>query len=307
MTGETDVRSVRPGITRAITLGALTVFVAAPVLLLATGNDTIKPSTDSDEPLSLWGAVVPALAGILLVRAVPPRAPALLAEVGDRRRLGKQAMALALVAFLWPLALFLVTAVGDQAQLVRDTWALTKPIVYLALPLVILHVLRPREEPDPFRLRPTWWPRDGWRLLAPVPAVLVFAWLQVLGPFAAALPRHEDYPDPTYLAIAATFTFFTANVLEEVFFRGMLQTRLEALFGRWPGILLASLLFAWLHLPTHGQGASPWAGLPLTLGAIVVFQGVFGLFTGYLWSRYRNLWAPIAAHTAVNTLPLLLM
>ncbi|WP_245193083.1 CPBP family intramembrane glutamic endopeptidase [Amycolatopsis alba] len=77
---------------------------------------------------------------------------------------------------------------------------------------------------------------------------------------------------------------------------------LEALFGRWPGILLSSLLFAWLHLPTHGQGT-----LPLTLGAIVAFQGFFGLFTGYLWSRYRNLWAPIAAHTAMNTLPLLLM
>ncbi|UUV31298.1 CPBP family intramembrane metalloprotease [Amycolatopsis roodepoortensis] len=279
-----------------ILFGGLAVFVAAPALLLATGHDTIKPSADSDKALSLTGALIPALAGILLVHGIPLHAPNLLPGVPNRRRLRKQAMALALIAFLWPLALFVVSAAGHQG-LVRDIWALAKPLVFLVLPLILL---RTRGEPDPFRL--TWWPRQTWRWLAPIPAVLVFGWLYVLGPLAPPLPTSEDYPDPVYLAVGATLTFFTANVLEEVFFRGMLQTRLEALFGRWPGILLAALLFAWLHLPTHGQGS-----LPLTLGAIVAFQGFFGLFTGYLWSRYRNLWAPIAAHTAMNTVPLLLM
>ncbi|OLZ43043.1 CAAX protease family protein [Amycolatopsis coloradensis] len=289
----------RPGAAWGILVGGVVVFAAAPALLLATGHDTIKPSADSDKELSLAGALIPAVAGILLVRAIPLQAPGLLPETTDRRGLSRQATALALIAFLWPLALFLVSAAGHQA-LIRDIWALAKPLVFLVLPLVLLRILRTPGEPDPFRL--TWRPRRTWQWLAPVPAVLVFGWLSVLGPFAPPLPTAEDYPDPVYLAVGATLTFFTANVLEEVFFRGMLQTRLEALFGRWPGILLASLLFAWLHLPTHGQGA-----LPLTLGAIVAFQGFFGLFTGYLWSRYRNLWAPIAAHTAMNTLPLLLM
>ncbi|RSN54193.1 CPBP family intramembrane metalloprotease [Amycolatopsis sp. WAC 04182] len=281
---------------RGILFGGLAVFVAAPALLLATGHDTIKPSADSDKALSLAGALIPALAGMLLIRGIPLHAPRLLPDATDRARLRKQATALVLIAFLWPLALFLVSAAGQQA-LVRDIWALAKPLVFLVLPLLFL---RTRGEPDPFRL--TWRPRQAWQWLAPIPAVLVFGWLSVLGPLAPPLPTSEDYPDPVYLAVGATLTFFTANVLEEVFFRGMLQTRLEALFGRWPGILLAALLFAWLHLPTHGQGS-----LPLTLGAIVAFQGFFGLFTGYLWSRYRNLWAPIAAHTAMNTVPLLLM
>ncbi|WP_181776045.1 CPBP family intramembrane glutamic endopeptidase [Amycolatopsis pittospori] len=295
MKEKTDTRT-------AVTWGALAVFIAAPALLLATGHDTIKPSSDSDKELSLWGAVLPALAGMLLIRAIPPRAPALLAEVGDRRVLHRQTTALALIAFVWPLALFLASIAGHQA-LIRDIWALAKPLVFLILPVVLMRNLRPGGEPDPFRLRPAWWPRRSWQWLAPVPAVLVFGWLHLAGPFSAPLPTSADYPDPAVLAVGATLTFFTANVLEEVFFRGMLQTRLEALFGRWPGILLASLLFAWLHLPTHGQGG----GLPLTLGAIVAFQGVFGLLAGYLWSRYRNLWAPIAAHTVVNTVPLLLM
>ncbi|RSM76943.1 CPBP family intramembrane metalloprotease [Amycolatopsis sp. WAC 01375] len=289
----------RPEVARIALIGGLLVFLAAPALLLATGNDTIQPSADSDKRLSLWGAVIPALVGILLVRAIPLRAPSLPAEVDDRRALRRQAGALALIAFVWPPALFLVSMAGQQA-LVRDIWGLAKPLVFLVLPLILLRTLRPQGKPDPFRL--TWRPRQTWRWLAPIPAVLVFGWLYVLGPLAPPLPTAEDYPDPVYLAVGATLTFFTANVLEEVFFRGMLQTRLEALFGRWPGILLTSLLFAWLHLPTHGQGS-----LPLTLGAIVAFQGFFGLFTGYLWSRYRNLWAPIAAHTAMNTVPLLLM
>ncbi|MFK0251302.1 lysostaphin resistance A-like protein [Amycolatopsis azurea] len=289
----------RTGAAWGILFGGLAVFVAAPALLLATGHDTIKPSADSAKELSLAGALIPALAGILLIHGIPIHAPRLLPQVADRRVLSRQATALALIAFLWPLALFLVSQAGQHA-LVRDIWALAKPLVFLALPWVLLRILRPREEPDPFRI--AWRPRQTWQWLAPIPAVLVFGWLSILGPLAPPLPSAEDYPDPVVLAVGATLTFFTANVLEEVFFRGMLQTRLEALFGRWPGILLAAALFAWLHLPTHGQGT-----LPLTLGAIVAFQGFFGLFTGYLWSRYRNLWAPIAAHTAMNTLPLLLM
>ncbi|RSN42153.1 CPBP family intramembrane metalloprotease [Amycolatopsis sp. WAC 04197] len=292
----TEKTGTRPGAAWGILFGGLAVFAAAPVLLLATGHDVIKPSADSAKELSLAGALVPALAGILLIHGIPLHAPKLLPEVTDRRGLGRQATALALIAFVWPLALYLLSAAGQQA-LVRDIWALAKPLVFLALPVILLRALPAR---DSFRL--TWRPRETWQWLAPVPAVLVFGWLYVLGPLAPPLPTSEDYPDPVYLAVGATLTFFTANVLEEVFFRGMLQTRLEALFGRWPGILLSALLFAWLHLPTHGQGS-----LPLTLGAIVAFQGFFGLFTGYLWSRYRNLWAPIAAHTAMNTLPLLLM
>ncbi|MFE6615421.1 hypothetical protein [Amycolatopsis sp. NPDC057786] len=120
-----------------ILVGGLAVFVAAPALLLATGHDTIKPSADSDKELSLAGALIPALAGILLVHGIPLHAPKLLPDTTDRRRLRKQATALALIAFLWPLALFLVSVAGQQG-LVRDIWALAKPLVFLLLPLLLL-------------------------------------------------------------------------------------------------------------------------------------------------------------------------
>lgn len=150
-------------------------------------------------------------------------------------------------------------------------------------------------------------PKGVWRWIAPIPALVVFAYLALLSPLAGPLPQAEDYPDPVVLVIIASITFFTANVVEELFYRVMLQTRLEAALGRWPGIVLTSLLFALMHLPTHGQSDSALAGLPLTLGAIMVQQGVFGLFVGYLWSRYRNVWVLIAAHSIINTLPLLFL
>ncbi len=225
---KTDTRT---GAAWGILFGGLAVFVAVPALLLATGYDTIKPSADSAAELSLAGALIPALAGILLIRGIPLHAPRLLPRVPDRRALSRQATALALIAFLWPLALFLVSEMGQHA-LVRDIWALAKPLVFLVLPLVLLRTLRPREEPDPFRL--TWLPRQAWQWLAPIPAVLVFGWLYILGPFSPPLPSADDYPDPVYLAVGATLTFFTANVLEEVFFRGMLQTRSKRFSGAGP-------------------------------------------------------------------------
>lgn len=54
-------------------------------------------------------------------------------------------------------------------------------------------------------------------------------------------------------------------------------------------------MFAFIHLDRLSS-----LGLPLGLASIVAFQGVFGLMQGYLWSRYRNLWAVILVHVVVN-------
>jgi uncharacterized protein len=95
-------------------------------------------------------------------------------------------------------------------------------------------------------------------------------------------------------------TFLTASVLEEIFYRALLQTRLEALLGRWPAITATALLFAAMH--THRIGAGPLAE---TVAVVLVFNGGFGLFLGYLWARYRNIWSLVVTHGAVNSLTLL--
>ncbi|MGV0584314.1 CPBP family intramembrane glutamic endopeptidase [Mycobacteroides chelonae] len=98
------------------------------------------------------------------------------------------------------------------------------------------------------------------------------------------------------MAVASLITLLTACVLEEVFYRGFVQTRPESLGGRWPAIAATSVLFAAMHLASRVHATT----VAVDLATIVAVQGIFGVMRGYLWSRYRNIWAPTAIHIAVN-------
>ncbi|GAA1750679.1 hypothetical protein GCM10009681_22210 [Luedemannella helvata] len=279
-------------------IAGLAAFGGALVGLVLTGHRGLRPSADSTDLIGLDDALVPALVGLLLVRLVPLRLPTLDAMPGMATATAiRQAWQLVAIAAGLPIALYVALLLGAPTETVGGVWALSKVLVFVLLTWGLYR--------DNWLGTPDLWsPRGGWRWWGPLPALAAFALLTSVGPFAGSHPDAADYPDPAVLALAATITFFTANVAEELFYRVILQTRLEAALGRWPAIVAGALLFALLHLPTHGQTASPLGGLPVTLAAIVVFQGTAGLFLGYLWSRYRNAWAQIAAHTIINTLPL---
>ncbi|MGH3972082.1 MAG: lysostaphin resistance A-like protein, partial [Pseudonocardiaceae bacterium] len=61
------------------------------------------------------------------------------------------------------------------------------------------------------------------------------------GPLAASA-------DATEAVATLVFLFLINATLEEVFYRIWLQTRLEHVFGRWPAIMAASLLWAMWHV-----------------------------------------------------------
>jgi membrane protease YdiL (CAAX protease family) len=299
----TDVSTSMTPVARGILIAGLGLFALAPLALVATGHTTIRPSADSTATLSVLGALLPAAVALLLVRLVPPTAPTL-APVPDLagRRVAREALVAVGLAVAFAVVMFAVRAAGVHRDLVGLLWTMSKPVVLILIPWLVFRRL---SAGPVLSGRELWRPAGGWRWWGPVAALVAFGALSLAGPWAQPLPRWSDYPDPTLLVIGATITVLTANVGEELFYRVLLQSRLEAVLGRWPGIVAAALLFALMHLATHGQGGSAWAGLPLTLGAIVTFQGVFGLLTGYLWARYRNVWALIAVHSVVNTLPLL--
>ena len=84
---------------------------------------------------------------------------------------------------------------------------------------------------------------------------------------------------------------------EEFLFRGYLQTRLVSWIGRWKGLILASVIMAFLHLPdriliegmSFGQGANSCLGLiPLSL------------LMGIVMIRLGNIVAPGLFHTFAN-------
>jgi membrane protease YdiL (CAAX protease family) len=271
------------------------VFALAFGWLLLSGT-ALRPSPDSADEISVWTAVVPVLAGLLLIRLLPWRAPEL------RPRAAKGLTVVLLIGLAFPLLWYTVMLLGVDKTTVGALWAFSKPVFFLLIPGLILGFGFRERLLVPAEGESLWRPKGTWRWAYPIPVLLVFGYLYLLSPVAGPLPKWADYPDPVLLAIGASLTFISANVIEELFFRVILQSRLELAYGRWPAIVVSSLVFALMHLPSHEQG-----GLGTTLAVIVVFQGTFGLFTGYLWSRYRNIYVLIAAHSVVNTVPLLLM
>lgn len=256
--------------TALLTAGTAT-FLGALTILIVTGNTEVRFSADDTDTWSIWLLGLPAAAGLALARLIPPRTPAPdpFADLDPRVRV-QQTWSLAALAVAFAAGLHL--AGGD------DLWFLgLKAVLLLILPLALRLV--------------TWreWTRTdlSGRWLRPLPAVAAF----VLITYALDPAAPDSLPDP--VTIAAVFVINA--VLEEVFYRFWLQTRLESLYGRWAAILATSVVFAAWHAAILGGD-----GPVLDLAAVVAVIGVKSLFLGYLWSRHRNPWLVIAVHGFVN-------
>lgn len=83
-----------------------------------------------------------------------------------------------------------------------------------------------------------------------------------------------------YLSAAWLFVAFG----EELLYRGVIQRRLTVLFGRYWGLVLASILFAFLDHPK-----TPFIDN-------LILRLPFGLILGYLYLRGNSLIVPIGLH-----------
>lgn len=266
--------------TGLLTGAGLAVFVLAYASLILTGNTVIRQSADPGATgVSLWAALLPQLAAVLLAMLVAPRAalPQPLSGL-PRPRLVRETWLLLAAAVAFPVAAALV----GRGLL----YPVAKITILLVVPLVGFRLIRgdgPAARSIP---RPVTW-------LAPLPAVVAWFLLAEVSPLSP--PLTQQLPDPVTLAIGSLITLLTASVLEEFFYRAWLQTRLEALYGRWPAILASALLFAAMHVSHINPEA-----IGVGIASVVAAQGMFGLMQGYLWARYRNIWVIILIHTIVN-------
>ncbi|MEV0899665.1 CPBP family intramembrane glutamic endopeptidase [Actinoplanes sp. NPDC049802] len=282
--------------TRALTVAGLAVLAGAPILLLLTGHTSITTSADDEAAaVPLAAIVVPYLVGLILIRLVPPVLPVLDIAGGDPRAvLSRQARWLTVVALL-----FTVLAVAVRAAGLKDVYPLLKVLVLLGGGWLVLWRIKGGRRPG--RAHRERVPRL-WYWLGPVPAILVWGYLFFYSPLVGGGTDVSGYAgwNRAELAAAAIFSLLTASVLEEWFYRMMLQTRFEALWGRWPAIVAATLLFVAMHAYRLVEGEVFGTALGL-----IVSTGGLGLMAGYLWSRYRNPWAIFVVHGATNALVLL--
>ena len=114
------------------------------------------------------------------------------------------------------------------------------------------------------------------------------------------------------LAAAASFVWMSieAGIVEEVSFRGILQTRLEQVTGSAAGgIVITALLFGLIHAPglylrtgqTNESFTSP--SLLYAIGFSIVILSPAGLFLGYLWAKTRNMVVVVLVHGAMDLVP----
>lgn len=104
------------------------------------------------------------------------------------------------------------------------------------------------------------------------------------------------------LAALVLLSFCSAGLGEEMFYRVLLQTRLERVLGRWNAIAAGALLFGLFHLPSRltfvwlGSSGSPGWDMTQALAAVVTSQVLLGVIDGYMWARFRNAWWNVGAH-----------
>ncbi|ATW90165.1 hypothetical protein halTADL_3464 [Halohasta litchfieldiae] len=85
--------------------------------------------------------------------------------------------------------------------------------------------------------------------------------------------------EPSFYLYLVPLMILIVGPFEELLYRGVVQSRLRESFGPVGAIVLASLIFASIHLPAHGFGsagiASTAASLTALFGGSLVFGGIY--------------------------------
>ncbi|MDE3724423.1 CPBP family intramembrane metalloprotease [Nocardiopsis sp. N85] len=135
-----------------------------------------------------------------------------------------------------------------------------------------------------------------WRWLGMIPVAVV------LGLIGFTLVPYVGLPVLSFPLIGFVLAFAVISVCEEIFFRGMLQTRLEMLMGRWGGIVATSVLFALVYAivqPYDAVAQLPGNGLVYDMGLSLLTYATAGLLYGYLWTCFRNTWLNVILRIGV--------
>lgn len=109
--------------------------------------------------------------------------------------------------------------------------------------------------------------------------------------------------DDAWVALAlVALSYLAVGPGEEFVYRNVVQKSLYAEFARGPAILVASAVFAAVHLPAYAtQGLG--VGAAVSLG--IVFLLALGL--GWLYARTDNVLVPMFAHGTFNAVQFLLL
>ena len=108
----------------------------------------------------------------------------------------------------------------------------------------------------------------------------------LLAPFDTPMTADNFVKTPAAIALYFVYTAVLPALLEEWFFRGLVQKKLIPVFGNTASILLSAFLFGIMHLDP----------------AQSIFAFGFGLFAGYAYSATGSIWFGVMIHMLNNTI-----
>lgn len=279
---------------------------------VALGSVLLGPSTlDADGvavdvPGGLWAVWWPALIGVPLVWVFASFADRTGLDTAVRDALAEHSLGRELC---W-LAVCLLGFLGGSAALARlfalfaaDFFILAAPVMRVFCLFVVPLLFTDRagytvsgagRSMAALAMRVDL-PSERWRWLGAAPVLLCLA----------AVAAIEFRAPLTPLALLVVIALAAVVVPEELFFRALVQTRLELLLGRWAGILAASVVFALTYAllgrysELHGpSGVVAMRGVDFSIAT----YGILGVLYGYLWSVYRNIWLSLLLRIGVISL-----
>jgi len=262
--------------------------------LVLTGNTNIQYSADHEGTVPVWTRWIPSLIGLVVIRLIPPSLQKdKTDQLTDYPPIAAQTWVLLAAALLFPVLLALT---GDT----QGWYAVIKLVLLVAVPLAVFRIAERGTRLVQAHSNARRSKLGRWYWLGPILPIVVWFYLTYATPLATP-PSDYVWPDVATLVATVIVVFLINAVVEEIFYRVWLQSRLELLLGRWPAIVLASLIWAIWHIVIQGG-----RGLDVDVAMAFSNQGVQGLFLGYLWSRYRNLWALLIVHGAINAVGILI-
>ena len=295
-----------------ILISGLILYICAFAVLLP--NKSFN-ATDAVVVLIIFGIVFPLIAWIATRRAVP-----LSISVKSSK-----SQLIVLLGYIIVLSVYLVSGPQWIDQHLPSAWidsARIKFFITLAKKLIVFVVI-------PFaifrfgfgyRIRDFGIQSDGLRALCHghLPVVLVvggallaFQYFLSSGGASFRQGHFTTYQLLVGLPLCFIWLFIEVGLVEEFFFRALVQSRLAAaLKSEVSGVVLMSLIFGLAHAPgfifRHAGEVEGLGSNPNALDAIaysIVVLAITGVTLGVIWARTKNLFALMLIHAAGDLLP----